>query len=143
MFQGEMVGYSLCKASRFSPTQAHLFSLSLLDSGFLCELVLRLRPVLFSPGDYICRKGGCHFTRKMEKSTLIFMRDFFLFSDLLNVVKHKFYAVSSTPVLPIPPCPDCAVFLQFMRYLEYQRAILKNPNLFFFFQIYEVLNGGI
>ena len=27
------------------------------DPGFLHELVLRLRPVLFSPGDYICRKG--------------------------------------------------------------------------------------
>ncbi|XP_031554711.1 cyclic nucleotide-gated olfactory channel-like isoform X2 [Actinia tenebrosa] len=27
------------------------------ESGFLCELVLRLRSQLFSPGDYVCRKG--------------------------------------------------------------------------------------
>jgi len=26
------------------------------EAGFLCELVLRLKPVLFSPGDFVCRK---------------------------------------------------------------------------------------
>ena len=30
------------------------------EAGFLCELVLRLKPILFSPGDYICRKGLCY-----------------------------------------------------------------------------------
>lgn len=30
------------------------------EAGFLCELVLRLRPVVFSPGDFICRKGNVY-----------------------------------------------------------------------------------
>jgi hypothetical protein len=36
------------------------------EAGFLCELVLRLRPVLFSPGDYICRKGDESFFAKTK-----------------------------------------------------------------------------
>ena len=28
------------------------------EAGFLNELVLRLKPVLYSPGDFICRKGS-------------------------------------------------------------------------------------
>ena len=31
------------------------------EVGFLRDLVLRLRPVLFSPGDFICRKGNIIF----------------------------------------------------------------------------------
>lgn len=43
--------------------QVHLDTLKRVDifqnteAGFLCELVLRLKPVLFSPGDYVCRKN--------------------------------------------------------------------------------------
>jgi cyclic nucleotide gated channel alpha 3 len=32
------------------------------DAGFLRDLVLRLKPVLFSPGDFVCTKGGLLFT---------------------------------------------------------------------------------
>lgn len=41
------------------------------EAGFLCELVLKLRPVLFSPGDYICRKGMLRRVGKNIKIILI------------------------------------------------------------------------
>ena len=37
------------------PIQVEIFQNT--EAGFLNELVLRLKPVLFSPGDFICRKG--------------------------------------------------------------------------------------
>ena len=42
----------LIKNSLFSS-----FFENLKEAGFLCALVLRLKPILFSPGDYVCRKG--------------------------------------------------------------------------------------
>ena len=43
------------------------------EAGFLCELVLRLKPIVVSPGDYICRKGLC--IALLELLTLILCKD--------------------------------------------------------------------
>jgi len=56
------------------------------EAGFLCELVLRLRPVLFSPGDYICRKGN----RRTASVRSVGYSDLFVLSkkDMWDVLKE-------------------------------------------------------
>ena len=65
-------GHALCclpdKIRAEISIQVHLETLKRVEifrntePGFLCELVLRLQPVLCSPGDYVCRKGfSCSF----------------------------------------------------------------------------------
>uniref|UniRef100_A0A1I8FMZ1 Cyclic nucleotide-binding domain-containing protein n=1 Tax=Macrostomum lignano TaxID=282301 RepID=A0A1I8FMZ1_9PLAT len=55
---------------------AHLDTLKRVDmfhnteEGFLTDLVLRLRPVLFSPGDFVCRKGDVRRLRPRALATL-------------------------------------------------------------------------
>ena len=51
------------------------------EAGFLRELVLRLRPVLFSPGDYICRKG------KSTRSQIIYQSDLFWYTFVILVLQ--------------------------------------------------------
>ncbi|KAG7161251.1 Cyclic nucleotide-gated cation channel alpha-3-like [Homarus americanus] len=56
------------------------------EAGFLCELVLHLRPVLFSPGDYICRKGN----RRTASVRSVGYSDLFVLSkkDMWDVLKE-------------------------------------------------------
>ena len=54
------------------------------EQGFLEQLVLKLKPLLFSPGDYICRKG---------RILALFIN--FLLPSLENYTSHRLILVPS------------------------------------------------
>lgn len=65
------------------------------EAGFLNELVLRLKPVLYSPGDFICRKGKIQFEKvsynfSINESNL----SFFLFCFLKAKLEKKWFVTT-------------------------------------------------
>jgi hypothetical protein len=60
------------------------------EAGFLNELVLRLKPILYSPGDFICRKG------EVGKEMVTFLGAHF---SQLGFVAINFYSVDDSSTL--------------------------------------------